>query len=233
MPSTAFRIAVLLLLAGFGPLAAQERPDVAAVTALAGSFKLSNADGDRVCDMVLKPEPAAGGFAVAFDRAACAASIGFAVDVAAWSPGPGDAIRLLGAKGRLVAEFTEGVGGTWEALREGDGVYFLTNPSIGDPSEQAQPADLVGLWEVARTPGRTVCRFTLADTPTDNGAFVLKVEPGCEATLARFAPVRWRLERGDLVVASAKGDTLRFAPQEDGVWAKVPEGNRPLLLTRP
>lgn len=209
---------------------AQDKPDPAA---LAAAYQLANADGDRVCAMTLKPDPVGTAFAIGFDKAACADAIPFTGDVTAWTPGPGDSIRLMGARGALVAEFTEGAAGSWEALREGDGVYFLTNPNLTDPAKQAQPADLFGAWDVARTAGKPVCRMELKDEQTDDGGYGLALASGCDAAIVRFGPVSWRIERGDLVLASAKGETLRFAAQEEGGWAKVPESNRPLLLSRP
>ena len=222
-------IAALALLATAGAHA-QDKPDPAQ---LAAAYQLANADGDRVCAMTLKPDAAGAAFAITFDKAACADAIPFAGDVTAWTPGPGDSIRLLGAKGVLIAEFTEGVAGSWEALREGDGVYFLTNPSLADATKQAQPADLFGNWDVARTAGKPVCRMEFKEEASDDGSYQLALAPDCDVGIVRFGPVSWRIERGDLVLTSDQGDTLRFALQEEGGWAKVPESSRPLLLTRP
>lgn len=208
---------------------AQDKPNP---TALAAAYQLANADGDRTCALTLKPDAAGAAFAVSFDKAACAEAIPFAANITAWTPGPGDSIRLLGARGALVAEFTEGVAGSWEALREGDGVYFLTNPSLAD-AKQAQPGDLFGTWDAARTAGNPICRIEFGEEATGDGNYRLALSANCDAAIVRFGPVSWRLERGDLVLSSAKGDTLRFASREEGGWAKVPEGSRPLLLTRP
>lgn len=220
--------AFALLVAGSAQ--AQDRPDAAT---LAAAYQLANADGDRTCAMTLKPDAAGSAFAISFDKAACADAIPFSADVTAWTPGPGDSIRLLGPKGVLIAEFTEGVAGSWEALREGDGVYFLTNPKLADPAKQAQPADLFGTWDAARTAGKPVCRMEFGQEGSDDGGYQLELSADCDAGILRFGPISWRLERGDLVLTSAKGDTLRFAQQEEGGWAKVPESSRPLLLTRP
>ncbi|WP_248310345.1 protease inhibitor Inh/omp19 family protein [Bosea sp. 117] len=231
------RVAAVLCLLGalLSPMAhAQEKADVALVTALAAPYQLTNADGDRVCPITLKADAAgAAGFAVEFDRTSCSELILFSADIAGWTPGAGDTIRLQDRQGRLVAEFSEGVGGTWEALRENDGVYFLVNPRLADPAEQAQPADLFGAWDIARAEGAPVCRVTLGEGQIGDGDFALTLAAGCDTGIVRFAPDRWRIERGDLVMLNAKGDRLRFAKQEEGGWARVPEGNRPLLLSRP
>jgi hypothetical protein len=62
---------------------------------------------------------------------------------------------------------------------------------------------------------------------------VLLVEPGCDASIASFAPVSWRIERGDVVLQSKAGDKLRFGKQEGGGWAKVPERPGPMVMVRP
>jgi len=213
-----------------------QTPDEAAAQ-LAGAYHLTNADGDRTCTLTLSgkreraKDPAhAASFAVAFDRPACAAQILFSADIAFWSPGPANAIRLYSGEGRLTAEFTEGVGGTWEALRETDGVYFLVNPRIAEPP--AQPADVVGAWELTRNGVTARCRIDFLDMPAPADAFRLSPETACAPLLGRTLPVRWRLDRGDLVLETASGGQLRFATSEDGGWTKVPEEARPLLLNR-
>lgn len=205
---------------------------------LAADYRLTNADGDRACPMTLSEKPlgrrgsAAERFEVAFDRPACAGTILFSVDIATWAPGPGNAIRLLDPDGTLVAEFTEGVGGTWEALREGDGVYFLVNPRLADPGLHV--ADLVGAWDVAEVAGKPLCRIELGDSDAGGGTFRARLAAGCPARLAALEIDRWRLDGGSLVLITTGGEGLRFAAQEDGGWEKVPpDESAPLLLSRP
>ncbi|MBS9479283.1 AprI/Inh family metalloprotease inhibitor [Ancylobacter radicis] len=226
-----------------GPARAQPAGEVATAPAeLVDAYHLTNADGDRVCPIRLLPGAATLGkekgapgnphFAVELDRGACAGAILFAADIAAWSPGPGNAIRLYSAEGRLVAEFTEGAGATWEALREEDGVYFLTNTRLAEPAPSAEPADLMGEWDVSDAAGQTVCRLRLTDAAVAGGAFRLVPEARCGAMLGRPAPDRWRLEGGDLLLEGAGGMRLRFAIGEDAVWSKVPVEAQPLHLMR-
>ena len=241
--------AVKLLLAGLLALAAllsahAQTPPPATEAAgddahLVGDYQLASADGMRACPILLAARalraPAADAptlHEVTLDRAACAQTIAFSVDIAGWSMGPGNAIRLHDARGALVAEFTEGVGGTWEALRERDGVYFLINPRLADPVEQARPDDMFGLWDVARAYGRPVCRIRLSDASARQGAYRLDPDGGCRLLFGRFMPDRWRIERGDLVLESAAGVALRFASNEEGGFTKVPEDSRPLFLSR-
>ena len=219
------------------PGSAQENA-VPSAGALAGDYRLTNADGDRVCAIALADKPAgrkgAGSerFDLVLDRAACASAILFSVDIASWAPGPGHSIRLHGPDGGLVAEFTEGVGGTWEALREGDGVYFLVNPRLADPGLHA--GDLVGAWDITEVAGKPLCRLELTDIDGGGGTFRARLMAGCPARLVALAPDRWRLDSDSLVLLTARGEGLRFAAQEDGGWEKVPpDEGTPLLLSRP
>lgn len=248
----------LLLGSPAAPTLAQDRAATEAAFALADPYQLTNADGDRVCALTLlaqprnKPDPtpknreaaktadapAAGtapptaAFDITLDKSTCASAILFSVDIAGWTPGPGNSIQLLTHEGRLVAEFTEGVGGTWEALRESDGVYFLVNQRLAEPAAQVQPSELFGVWDLARTIGRPACRVRFSDAPARPDAYRLDPDAGCNLLFGRFNPERWRIERGDLVLETASGAKLRFAPSEEGGWGKVPEDSRPLYLTR-
>ncbi|MEP9349270.1 AprI/Inh family metalloprotease inhibitor [Xanthobacter sp. KR7-225] len=223
-----------------GPVAQKQQPAARLDPALrdaaeqkAGAYVLSSADGDRKCPITLKAEAAGAGLAVQFDKAACAATIGFSVQISGWLPDASGALRLLTAQGRTVAEFTEATGGSYEALREGDGVYFLINPSIVDVPEVTQ-AEVVGDWDLATSPGTPLCRWSLTQTPAPKGGFALQVAPGCAPAVARLGAAVWRLDGGNILVSGASGGpAIRFARQEDGSWARVPERGRPLLLSRP
>jgi len=202
---------------------------------VAGPFSLRNADGTRACDLTLKTDPAAQptlAFGLTLDRTACAA-VPFALQVEAWTPDAAGAIRLLSIQGRTLAEFTEATGGSYEALREGDGVYFLVHPSNRDETD-VRPEEMIGDWDLARAPGTPICRWTLTDQRGGDGNYLVTVATGCAADIAQFAAASWRTQGGNLLVSSSSGAmTLRFARQEDGAWGKVPERGRPLLLLRP
>lgn len=218
------------------PKPAAARPDPAvreAAGRIAGPFRLSSADGTRGCAVVLKPEPAGPGLGIEFDKGACA-DIGFTAQVTAWIPDPSGSVRLLGAQGRTVAEFTEGTGGSYEALREGDGVYFLASPASVEEGTEVRVEEVVGEWNLARTAGTPVCRWSLLQEPAAKGGFRLRVASGCDAALLSFGPSAWDVEGGNILVRSESGSgVIRFARQEDGGWARTPERGRPLLMTRP
>ncbi|MDI4664887.1 protease inhibitor Inh/omp19 family protein [Xanthobacter autotrophicus] len=205
-----------------------------AAARLAAPFRLTNADGSRSCAFALKSEPGGPGLAVEFDRQACAI-IAFSAQVAAWLPDPSGSLRLLNAQGRTVAEFTEGTNGSYEALREGDGVYFLANPAVAAEDAELKVEEVVGEWDLARQAGAPVCRWTLLDQPAANGAGkALAIASGCDQALLRFGPVAWDIEGGNILVRGDSGaSVIRFARQEDGGWARTPERGRPLLMNRP
>lgn len=231
----------------------------ALATQKARPLVLTSADGERQCPVILKAEPAGAGFDLAFDRPVCEPAIAFLAEVTAWIPELSGAVRLLNAQGRTVAEFTEAAGGSYEALKEGDGVYFLSDPSIQEGGE-VTVAEVTGDWDLSVTAGKPLCRWTLSDAPAPKGAATkagpagkaasaaktppgkdrpapsgqaVTVAPGCDAGMARLEPVSWRLEGGNILVVTRAGLTIRFARQEDGGWARVPERSRPLLMTRP
>ncbi|MEW6124666.1 MAG: AprI/Inh family metalloprotease inhibitor [Pseudomonadota bacterium] len=218
------------------PQAAAPKVDPAVLASaqkVAGTFQLASADGARSCTVTLVAEPAAGGFALDRAHDACGA-IPFMTQVLAWGPDPSGSIRLTGAEGRTIAEFTEATGGSYEALRDGDGVYFLAPPSALAGLEAA-PEEMLGDWQLFRSVGAPMlCRWSLTDLPAAGGSRKVQVADGCAPPLAEFAAATWRLEGGNVVVTSAAGQpALRFARQEDGTWAKTPERGRPLLLVRP
>ncbi len=211
--------------------AARVDPAVAeAVARMAAPFRLSSADRERSCAFELKSERAGKGFALAFDKAACAV-IPFTADVSLWQPDDAGSVLLLNGTGQVVAEFTQATAGAYEALREGDGVYFLLPP--GGAADEVKPEELLGDWDLGRTLGTPLCRLTLTDRPAQGG-LALDLAAGCDQSLFPAPPVAWRIDGGNiLLLGVAKGVVIRFAVQEDGSWARVPERGRPLLLARP
>jgi len=47
-----------------------------------------------------------------------------------------------------------------------------------------------------------------------------------------FAPTVWRIERGELLLRSAKGEIWRFEADDNAQWRRVPDSADPLLLMR-
>lgn len=228
------RIALLLTLCTAATAMAQTPPkhDPASVRTLAVNYELSSADGTRKCPVTLDTRAAGQGFALNLNRQICGQVLGFMNEVNAWQPGVAGSILFTGQNSRVIAEFTEGVGGIYEALREGDGVYFLANLQFVDPSNRVQAADVFGEWNFLRPGGGPICRATLTDEVAGEEVFAVKLQPKCDAAIEKFGPVAWKLQRGDLVLLSSSGENLRFERQEN-FWNKVPDKPRPLQMRRP
>lgn len=237
--------AISLLAAGFvivgiaspGMAFAQDTASaIPPASTLAHAYRLTNADGDRVCDLSLGTTKHGAAKAdqplldVKFDRTACAGLIAFSEGIDAWSPGPGNSILLYDPAGTLVAEFTEGVGGTWEALREGEGVFFLIDPRLADTVAPVRPADMFGDWIITGAQDNILCRLKLTEQNTGDTSFAVTPATDCAPGLSAS---QWTLDGGDLVLSSSTG-VVRFARQEDGEWSRVPPSSKsPLSLTRP
>ena len=61
----------------------------------------------------------------------------------------------------------------------------------------------------------------------------MRVQPNCDQSIERLGATMWQLERGDVVLRSPNGESLRFGRQDGNVWARVPDKPRPLLMSRP
>jgi hypothetical protein len=209
------------------------RPAIPDAKQLAAEYQLQSALGDRKCAVTLEPKPIAAGYVLVFDRAECAPLFRFLNDTVAWLPGIAGSIRFVNAAKRTVSEFTEGVGGQYEALLEGDGVYFLSNLQFVQPNDVPTFADAVGEWNISRPNGPPLCSVTLSEQAAGDDMFKLSVKTGCDPAILRFGPVKWYLDRGDIILLSSRDERLRFGRQPEGNWTKIPEQPRPLALTRP
>jgi hypothetical protein len=218
-------VALAVLLAAAA--AAQAHSD--AVKAIAGEWEISNADREKACNLTLKTDPVKGGFKIEFDGS-CAGVFPVTRDVEAWSLVKDD-LRLLDAKGRTVFDFTEVESGMYEAERK-EGLYFLQNLASAAAPPARTAEEMFGDWIVARA-GKPVCTLAL----TNNGAggemgYALRIQPGCDGAVARLNPVNWRMDRGEVVLSSANGQSLRFEEAEPNTWQRVPESADELTMSR-
>jgi hypothetical protein len=83
-----------------------------------------------------------------------------------------------------------------------------------------------------RGAGKPICTVTLANTAAGPD-LALKLKPGCDAFVTRFAPAAWQMDRGELLLKNARGQTWRFEESDAATWSRVPETAEPLLLVRP
>jgi hypothetical protein len=95
---------------------------------------------------------------------------------------------------------------------------------------EAKPEQVFGEWQVSRGTEEAICVITLLDKQTA-GNYSLALKPGCAALVTGFAPTSWRMDRGEIVISSAKG-SWRFEEAGEIAWRRIPEGNEPLWLVR-
>ncbi len=220
----------LLAVLSAGPVFAQSAPTSSeAARAVIGAWEISNADRDRICAVVFKAEPVPGGLKIEFDRA-CAAVFPVTRDVVAWTVGANEAVRLLDSRGRMLLEFTEVESGMYEGERPGEGLYFLQNAGAGPNWRTAE--QMFGDWGLVRGNSRPICTLTLSNAAAGQDSYVLRLKPNCDAVVTRFAPTTWRMDRGELVVSSARGQTWRFEEGDEVTWKRVPETADGLALVK-
>ena len=212
------------------PLQAAAQTPSDAVTAIAGGWEISTADREKACNLTFKTDPVKGGFKVEFEKS-CATVFPPTKDVEAWALVKDD-LRLLDARGRTVFEFTEVESGMYEAERANEGLYFLQSHASAAPATARKAEDMFGDWTVARA-GKTICTLSL----TNSGAggemgFTLRVHAGCDDAVARLNPNVWRMDRGELVLSSGNGQSLRFEEFEPNKWQRVPESPGGLTMSR-
>ncbi|MEA2838360.1 MAG: hypothetical protein QOD89_2910 [Bradyrhizobium sp.] len=195
-----------------------------------GQWELSTTERSKTCVVTLKDGPAQG---LKLDlEPGCAAALPFTKDIAAWSiKGLGDIVRLQDAAGQPVIDFTEVESGIFEGLRSGEGVYILQN--LAAARSLAKSMDqMIGDWAMVRGKGQTVCGLTLTNTEATADNFQVFLKPKCDPAVAAFAPTQWRLERGQMLLMNARGDTWQFEADDNAQWRRVPDSVDPLILLR-
>jgi hypothetical protein len=205
---------------------------IEAFKAMIGKWEMSNADRDRTCIITFRADPAGTAFKLEMDKA-CPGRMPEVKDVVAWTIGGGlDLVRLLDSKGKPVMEFTEVESGTYEAQRPGEGVFFMQT-AAATPNPVGLAADqMAGDWAVVRGSGKVICTITLTNTGPGPNNFSLKLKPGCDAFVTRFSPSTWHMDRGELVLKSAKGQFWRFEESKPTNWSRVPQGREAINLVR-
>ena len=232
----AFRFALILYAASLVGVAAQAPapPPAAgpneAAKAMAGTWEFTNADRDKTCAVTFKTEPSTAGMKVEFDRA-CLGFYPFIREVAGWTIAENDFLRFVDSKGKPVLEFSEVESGVFEAPRPGEGILFIQNAGASGPP--ARTADqMFGEWTIVRGAGRPICTLTLSSTASGED-FAVQVRPPCDVFVTRFGPVVWQMDRGELVLKSARGQSWRFEESDDAkTWRRVPDTADPVLMVR-
>jgi hypothetical protein len=200
-----------------------------AVKSMLGGWEMSNADRDKTCIITFKLDPAGPGRALDLGGN-CTTTFPNIKDVAAWTI-DNEALRLIDAKGTQLLEFNEVENGMFESAHSSDTLYFLQTVAAAEGREHT-PDTMFGAWTFTRTNGKAICQITLMDTAADTDSFALQTKSGCDPLIANFAPRAWRMDRGQFVLLSSKGDIWRFEENETNTWHRIPEGRQPLLLVR-
>ena len=197
---------------------------------MVGQWELSTAGRDKTCVVTLKNESSSQGLKLELEKG-CGDALPFAKAITAWSVKGLDIVRLQDAKGESVIDFTEVEAGIFEGRREGEGIYLLQN--LAAARALAKSTDqLIGDWAMMRESGKSICGLTLTNTETTADNFAVYLKPRCDPLVAAFAPTMWRLERGELLLQSARGDIWRFEADDNAQWRRVPDSADPLILMR-
>jgi hypothetical protein len=198
---------------------------------MVGQWELSTAERSKTCVITLQSQNAPQGLRLALEPG-CGDALPFTKSIVAWNISGLDLVRLLDAKGQPVIDFSEVESGILEGLRQGEGVYILQNLAAARASQRSMD-QMIGDWSVVRGANRVLCAMTLTNneaTLKDN--FQLFLKPRCDAQVANFKPVAWRLERGELLLTAASGEVWRFEADDNAQWRRVPDSADPMLLVR-
>jgi hypothetical protein len=199
-----------------------------AANVMTGTWEFSNADHDKTCRFTFRADAVAGGYKLDVDRN-CANLFPSTKDVAGWMVDSYGSLRLLDARGNAIIELTEAEAGIFDGFQPGEGRYVLQS-AVAAPVHTVE--DMVGDWAIARGTGKPICLVTLVNNPAGAENLSLKVKPGCDVFVTRFGPASWRIDRGDLVLISARGSTWRFEEDEPNTWLRVPESTDQIMLVR-
>ena len=208
----------------------QNAPPSDPVAAVVGAWELSNADHDKTCRLNLRADAAPGGNKIDVDKS-CPSVFPSTKDITAWAVDNYGSLRLLNAQGEAVIELTEVESGMYDGFTPEEGRYVMQSAAAA-PVRSAD--DMIGDWGIARSTGKPICMLSLANTAAAAGSdnLALKLKPGCDALVTRFGPTSWRMDNGDLVLQSARGQTWRFEENDTNTWQRLPESADPILLVR-
>ena len=197
-----------------------------------GQWELSTAGRDKTCVVTLKSDATPQGMKLELEKG-CGDVLPFTKAIATWSVKGLDIVRLQDAKGQSVIDVTEVESGIFEGTRTGEGVYLLQNLAAARALSKSTD-QLIGDWTMVRSNGNAVCSLTLTNTPVENSQdnFQVFLKPRCEPAVAAFAPVMWRMDRGEIQLVSAKGEIWRFEADDNAQWRLVPDTADPLIMTR-
>ena len=217
-----FAVALAALLA---PMLARAQDAASLKKEMIGQWELATTERSKTCVVTLKPDTAPQGLKLELEPG-CAAALPFTKDIKAWSLKGLDIVRLQDGAGESVIDFTEVETGIFEGLRTNEGVYILQN--LAAARSLAKSMDqMIGDWAMVRgNSGNAICGLTLTNNDAGNDNFQVFLKPKCDPTVATFAPTQWRLEHGQIMLMSDRGETWRFEADDNAQWRLVPEIGR-------
>jgi hypothetical protein len=223
----------ILLASGAGHAQTQAPPPgvTEAMQNMVGTWEMTNSDRDRTCTMTFKLEQVPAGRLIELDKT-CAEQFPPLAGVVAWAFSNSDNLVLYDARRTSILELLEVEAGMFEGLRPNEGRYSLQNAALAAASKDKTADALFGTWTLAQVAGKPICTITLDNTAASADNFALKLEPGCNPLITRFGPAAWKMDRGQLVMLSAKGQIWRFEESDPTTWRRVPEGRQPLILSK-
>ena len=204
------------------------QPQTDPVSAMIGAWEFSNADRDKICRFNFRTDATSGGYKLDIDKN-CPNVFPTTKDIVGWAVDNFGNLRLLNTHGEAVIELTEVESGMYDGFKPEEGRYIL-QAAAAAPIRSAD--DMVGEWAIARGTGKPICALTLANTALGPDILALKVKPGCDALVTRFGPTSWRMDKGELVLLSARGQIWRFEENDANTWQRLPESADPVLMVR-
>jgi hypothetical protein len=224
------RLAVAALSALFMVSSVQAQDAATLKKNMIGQWELSTTERSKTCVVTMKPDSTPQGLKLELEPS-CATALPFTKDITGWNVKGLDIVRLQDATGEAVLDFTEVEAGILEGVRPGEGVYILQN--LAAARSLAKSMDqMIGDWSMVRGNGNTVCGLTLTNNDAGNDNFQVFLKPKCDSAIATFAPSKWRLERGQIMLMSERGETWRFEADDNAQWRLVPDSADPLIMLR-
>ena len=195
-----------------------------------GQWELSTTERSKTCVVTLKSDATPQGLKLELEPG-CAAALPFTKDISAWNVKGLDIVRLQDAAGQSVIDFTEVESGILEGMRTNEGIYILQN--LAAARSLAKSMDqMIGDWAMVRGNGQAICGLTLTNNEATPDNFQVFLKPKCDPVIAAFAPTQWRLDHGQMVLMSAKGETWQFEADDNAQWRRVPDSADPLIMLR-
>ena len=219
-------LAALLLVAA--PVRSQDAASLK--KEMIGQWELSTTERSKTCVLMLKGDLSPQGLKLELEPG-CAVALPFTKQITSWNIKGLDIVRLQDARGEAVIDFTEVETGIFEGVRSNEGVYILQN--LAAARSLAKSMDqMIGDWAMVRGNGATICGLTLTNNDAGNDNFQVFLKPKCDPAISTFAPTQWRLEHGQILLMSNRGDTWHFEADDNAQWRLVPDSANPLIMLR-